>query len=148
MVSCDAVGRRTFLYSPRVPDGFGKEVLLQACLPPAWHVVLEGRSFGDYGPSITRAFGKLVWQGALFGLRKLAAVIGGTIGTVWLLHFGTWRLTERVVLRWAAFWARSSSSSDCEVEFAVPRVLCIFTLAQAVSFLARCGVALRRIWIT
>ena len=37
---------------------------------------LEARPFGDYGLPGRLAFGKLFWQGALFGLIEISAVIG------------------------------------------------------------------------
>src|SRR6267154_1355861 len=64
---------------------------------------LEGRPFGDYGLPVRRAFGKLFWQGALFGLIEISVVIG-IIAALGSYHFGSLAIHGVQLLRWAAFW--------------------------------------------
>ena len=64
---------------------------------------LEGRPFGDYGLPVRWAFGKLFWQGALFGLIEISAVIG-FIAALGSYHFGSLAIHGVQVLNWALFW--------------------------------------------
>jgi uncharacterized protein len=93
---------------------------------------LEGRSFGDYGLPLRGAFGKLFWQGALFGLAEISAVIAA-IATLGSYHFGGLAIHGADVLRWAAFWGAFFVLVGLYEEFAF-RGYVQFTLAQAVSF--------------
>ena len=65
---------------------------------------LEGRPFGDYGLPVRWAFGKLFWQGALFGLIEISAVIG-FIAALGSYHFGSLAIHGVQLLNWALFWA-------------------------------------------
>jgi membrane protease YdiL (CAAX protease family) len=94
--------------------------------------LLEGRSFGDYGLPLRGAFGKLFWQGALFGLAEISAVIG-VIATFGSYHFGDLAIHGANLLRWAAFWGAFFVLVGLYEEFAF-RGYVQFTLAQAVSF--------------
>jgi membrane protease YdiL (CAAX protease family) len=93
---------------------------------------LEGRSFGDYGLPLRGAFGKLFWQGALFGLAEISAVIG-VIATFGSYHFGALAIHGTELLRWAAFWGAFFVLVGLYEEFAF-RGYVQFTLARAVSF--------------
>jgi CAAX protease family protein len=93
---------------------------------------LEGRSFGDYGLPLRGAFGKLFWQGALFGLAEISAVIG-VIATFGSYHFGDLAIHGADLLRWAAFWGAFFVLVGLYEEFAF-RGYVQFTLAQAVGF--------------
>jgi membrane protease YdiL (CAAX protease family) len=93
---------------------------------------LEGRSFGDYGLPARGAFGKLFWQGALFGLAEISAVIGA-IATLGSYHFGTLAIHGADLLRWAAFWGVFFVLVGLYEEFAF-RGYVQFTLAQAIRF--------------
>jgi len=64
---------------------------------------LEGRPFGDYGLPVRWAFGKLFWQGALFGLIEISAVIG-FIAALGSYQFGSLAIHGVQVLNWALFW--------------------------------------------
>ena len=64
---------------------------------------LEGRPFGDYGLPVRWASGKLFWQGALFGLIEISAVIG-VIAALGSYHFGSLAIHGVQLLNWALFW--------------------------------------------
>jgi CAAX protease family protein len=64
---------------------------------------LEERAFGDYGLPARWAFGKLFWQGVLFGLIEISVVIGA-IAALGSYHFGSLAIHGIQLLRWAAFW--------------------------------------------
>jgi membrane protease YdiL (CAAX protease family) len=93
---------------------------------------LEGRSFGDYGLPLRGAFGKLFWQGALFGLAEISAVLG-VIASVGFYHFGGLAIHGVDLFRWAAFWGAFFVLVGLYEEFAF-RGYVQFTLAQAASF--------------
>ena len=93
---------------------------------------LEGRSFGDYGLPLRAAFGRLFWQGTLFGLAEISAVIAA-IATFGSYHFGSLAIHGADLLRWAAFWSVFFVLVGLYEEFAF-RGYVQFTLAQAVRF--------------
>jgi len=93
---------------------------------------LEGRSFGDYGLPWRGAFGKLFWQGALFGLAEISAVLG-VIATFGFYHFGGLAIHGVDLFRWAAFWGAFFVLVGLYEEFAF-RGYVQFTLAQAAGF--------------
>ncbi len=93
---------------------------------------LEERSFGDYGLPLRGAFGKLFWQGALFGLAEISAVIG-VIATFGSYQFGDLAIHGADLLRWAAFWGAFFVLVGLYEEFAF-RGYVQSTLAQAVGF--------------
>jgi membrane protease YdiL (CAAX protease family) len=93
---------------------------------------LEGRSFGNYGLPARGAFGKLFWQGALFGLAEISAVIGA-IATLGSYHFGALAIHGADLLRWGAFWGVFFILVGLYEEFAF-RGYVQFTLAQAIRF--------------
>jgi membrane protease YdiL (CAAX protease family) len=93
---------------------------------------LEGRAFGDYGLPWRGAFGKLFWQGALFGLAEISAVLG-VIATFGFYHFGGLAIHGVDLFRWAAFWGAFFVLVGLYEEFAF-RGYVQFTLAQAAGF--------------
>jgi membrane protease YdiL (CAAX protease family) len=93
---------------------------------------LEGRAFGDYGLPLRGAFGKLFWQGTLFGLAEISTVIG-VIATFGSYHFGGLAIHGADLVRWAAFWGAFFILVGLYEEFAF-RGYVQFTLAQAVGF--------------
>jgi uncharacterized protein len=93
---------------------------------------LEERSLGDYGLPLRGAFGKLFWQGTLFGLAEISAVIG-VIATFGSYHFGGLAIHGVDLVRWAAFWGAFFVLVGLYEEFAF-RGYVQFTLAQAVGF--------------
>jgi membrane protease YdiL (CAAX protease family) len=93
---------------------------------------IEGRSFSDYGLPARAAFGKRFWQGALFGLIEISAVIG-IIAALGSYHFGSLAVHGSELLRWAAFWAAFFIVVGLYEEFAF-RGYVQFTLARAAGF--------------
>ncbi len=130
MVTLSA-GERS-LYSPRILTISEGSLLAGVFAAGVAMSLLEGRSFGDYGLPLRGAFGKLFWQGALFGLAEISAVIG-VIATFGSYHFGDLAIHGANLLRWAAFWGAFFVLVGLYEEFAF-RGYVQFTLAQAVSF--------------
>jgi hypothetical protein len=93
---------------------------------------LEARPFGDYGLPSRGAFGKLFWQGAVFGLVEISAVIG-FIAALGSYHFGPLAIHGIDLLRWAAFWFAFFVLVGLYEEFAF-RGYVQFTLAEAARF--------------
>jgi membrane protease YdiL (CAAX protease family) len=93
---------------------------------------LEGRAFGEYGLPSRGGFGKLFWQGALFGLVEISAVIG-FVAALGAYHFGSLAIHGTDLLRWAAFWFALFVLVGLYEEFAF-RGYVQFTLAQAINF--------------
>ena len=93
---------------------------------------LEGRPFGDYGLPVRSAFGKLFWQGALFGLIEISLVIGA-IAALGSYHFGSLAIHGVQLLRWAAFWAAGFVIVALYEEFTFRGYL-QFALTQAAGF--------------
>src|SRR5260370_10104379 len=130
MVALSA-GERS-LYSPRILTISEGSLLAGVFAAGVAMSLLEGRSFGDYGLPLRSAFGKLFWQGALFGLAEISAVIAA-IATFGPYHFGSLAIHGTDLLRWAAFWGAFFILVGLYEEFAF-RGYVHFTLAQAVSF--------------
>jgi membrane protease YdiL (CAAX protease family) len=93
---------------------------------------LEGRPFGDYGLPVRWAFGKLFWQGALFGLIEISAVIG-LIAALGSYQFGSPAIHGVQVLNWALFWGVCFVIVALYEEFTF-RGYPQFALTQAVGF--------------
>ena len=93
---------------------------------------LEGRSFGEYGLPSRGVFGKLFWQGALFGLLEISAVIG-FIAALGSYHFGSLAIHGTDLFRWATFWFALFVMVGLYEEFAF-RGYVQFTLARAINF--------------
>ena len=93
---------------------------------------LEGRSFGEYGLPSRGVFGKLFWQGALFGLLEISAVIA-FIAALGSYHFGSLAIHGTDLFRWAAFWFALFVMVGLYEEFAF-RGYVQFTLARAINF--------------
>ena len=93
---------------------------------------LEDRPFGDYGLPLRGAFGRLFWQGGLFGLVEISTVIGA-IAVLGSYHFGSLAIHGVDLLRWAAFWGGFFVLVGLYEEFAF-RGYVQFTLAQAIRF--------------
>jgi len=121
-----------FLYSPRLLTISEASSLTGVFVAGMAMSHLEGRSFGDYGLPLRGAFGELFWQGALFGLAEISAVITA-IATFGSYHFGSLAIHGTDLLRWAAFWGAFFILVGLYEEFAF-RGYVQFTLAQAVSF--------------
>jgi membrane protease YdiL (CAAX protease family) len=120
------------LYSPKILTISEGSSLAGAFAAGVAMSQLEGRSFGDYGLPSRGAFGKLFWQGALFGLAEISVVIGA-IAALGTYHFGSLAIHGTELLHWAAFWAAFFIMVGLYEEFAF-RGYVQFTLAQAIRF--------------
>jgi membrane protease YdiL (CAAX protease family) len=120
------------LYSPKILTISEGSLLAGAFVAGVAMSQLEGRSFGEYGLPLQGAFGKLFWQGALFGLAEITIVIGA-IAALGTYHFGSLAIHGTELLRWAAFWGAFFVLVGLYEEFAF-RGYVQFTLAQAIRF--------------
>jgi membrane protease YdiL (CAAX protease family) len=120
------------LYSPKLLTISEAASLIGAFVAGSIMSRLEGRPFGDYGLQRRGAFGKLFWQGGLFGLAEISTVIGA-VAILGSYHFGTLAIHGVDVLRWAAFWGAFFVLVGLYEEFAF-RGYVQFTLAQAIRF--------------
>jgi uncharacterized protein len=64
---------------------------------------LEERPFGEYGLPKRGAFGKLFWEGCLFGLIEMSALVGLT-AAFGGYSFGGLAQHGRAIAGWAVFW--------------------------------------------
>jgi membrane protease YdiL (CAAX protease family) len=119
-------------YSPRVLAISEAGSLVGAFAAGLIMSQLEGRPFGEYGVPSRGAFGKLFWQGALFGLAEISAVIG-LIAALGSYHFGSLAIHGTDLFRWAVFWLALFIMVGLYEEFAF-RGYVQFTLAQATGF--------------
>jgi membrane protease YdiL (CAAX protease family) len=77
---------------------------LGALLPAFVMGRFEGHSIGDYGLPVRKAFGKLFWEGALWGLAAITLLLVA-LRVAHAFYFGQVVLHGARVLRFAAFWA-------------------------------------------
>jgi membrane protease YdiL (CAAX protease family) len=126
-----APGERS-LYSPRILAISEGSSLVGSFAAGVAMSHLEGRPFGDYGLSLRGAFGKLFWQGVVFGLAEISVVIG-TIAALGSYHFGALAIHGADLVRWAVFWGGFFILVGLYEEFSF-RGYVQFTLAQAVGF--------------
>jgi membrane protease YdiL (CAAX protease family) len=111
----------------------GESIDLVSALFAAWVMSrLEGRRFGEYGLPGRAAFGKLFWQGALFGLVEISAVLG-VIAALGGYRFGQLAIHGGDLWRWAMLWGAVFLAVGFYEEFAF-RGYIQFTLAQGVGF--------------
>jgi len=93
---------------------------------------IERRSFGEYGLPWRAAFGKRFWQGTLFGLAEISAVLG-VIAALGGYRFGDLAVHGSELWRWALFWGVFFLVVGFYEEFAF-RGYVQFTLGQGVGF--------------
>jgi len=93
---------------------------------------LEKRRFGDYGLPFRGFLGRFFWQGALFGVVEISAVIG-MIAAFGSYRFGSLAIHGEDLLRWASLWAVFFLVVGLYEEFTFRGYL-QFTLAQGVGF--------------
>jgi CAAX protease family protein len=111
----------------------GESIDLVSALFAAWVMSrLEGRPFGEYGLPGRTAFGKLFWQGALFGLVEISTVLG-VIAALGGYRFGELAIHGVDLLRWAMLWGAVFLAVGFYEEFAFRGYL-QFTLSQGVGF--------------
>ena len=112
---------------------FGESIgLVSALLAAGVMSRFEGRRFGEYGLPVRAAFGKLFWQGALFGLVEISTVLG-VIAALGGYRFGEVAIHGSDLWRWAILWAAVFLAVGFYEEFAF-RGYIQFTLAQSVGF--------------
>jgi membrane protease YdiL (CAAX protease family) len=111
----------------------GENIDLVSALSAAWVMSrLEGRRFGEYGLPGRAAFGKLFWQGALFGFVEISSVLG-VIAALGGYRFGQLAIHGSDLWRWAILWGVAFLAVGFYEEFAF-RGYIQFTLAQGVGF--------------
>src|SRR5258708_1140313 len=111
----------------------GESIDLLSALSAAWAMSrLEGRRFGEYGLPGRAAFGKLFWQGALFGLVEISSVLG-VIAALGGYRFGQLPIHGGDLLRWSILWGAVFLAVCVYGEFAF-RGYIQFTLAHGVGF--------------
>ncbi len=93
---------------------------------------LEKRPPGVYGLPAREAFGKLFWQGALWGLGEISALI--LLIAAWGGYsFGQIALDAPAIARWGAFWAILFVVGGLFEEFAF-RGYTQYTLSSGIGF--------------
>jgi uncharacterized protein len=76
-----------------------------ATLLAAWVMSrLEGRRLGEYGLPWVAGQGRLIFQGAVFGLAEIGAIVGVLAATGYY-SFGSLELHGALLGKWALFWA-------------------------------------------
>ncbi len=93
---------------------------------------VEGRAFGCYGFPLRRAFGKLFWVGALWGMASLTILLL-TLRGAHVFYFGPLALHGLRALKFAVFWAGFFLIVGLYEEF-FTRGYTQFTLTEAVGF--------------
>jgi membrane protease YdiL (CAAX protease family) len=93
---------------------------------------LERRPAGFYGLPLQGAFGKLFWQGCLFGLIEISVLIG-LVFAFGGYSFGSMALAGRELLRWGMLWAIFFILVGLFEEFLF-RGYTQFTLADGIGF--------------
>src|SRR5580765_531879 len=105
---------------------------LGALLPAIVMGRFEGRSIGDFGLPVRQAFGKLFWEGAVWGLAAITLLLIA-LRIAHAFYFGQVVLHGVRVLRFAAFWAVYFVVVGIFEESLV-RGYALFTLARAWGF--------------
>ncbi len=93
---------------------------------------IEGRAFGCYGLPLVKAFGKLFWVGALWGMVSLTLLLVALRGAH-AFYFGTLALHGVRALKFAVFWAVFFLIVGFYEEF-FTRGYTQFTLTETVGF--------------
>jgi CAAX protease family protein len=93
---------------------------------------IEQQPLHIYGLPFKQAFGRRFWEGCIFGLCEISAVIG-LIAAFHGYSFGTFALHGPEALRWALEWAAIFVVVGLFEEFAY-RGYSLYTLAQGVGF--------------
>jgi len=131
-IAAGLLGGGQSVYSPGVL-AVSEGALMAGALASALIMAqLEGRPFADYGLPGRLAFGKLFWQGALFGLIEISVVIGA-IAMLGSYRFGNLAIHGVQLLRWAIFWAACFVIVALYEEFTFRGYL-QFTMTRAIRF--------------
>jgi membrane protease YdiL (CAAX protease family) len=90
---------------------FTKSIFYSECTRAAATVLaasvmsrLEGRTLGEYGLPWVTGQGRLVLQGAVFGIAEIGAIVGVLAATGYY-SFGALELHGAMLVKWALFWA-------------------------------------------
>lgn len=94
--------------------------------------LIEERPVGSYGLPAEGAFGKMFWQGCIFGLVEICALIG-LIAAFGGYSFGNLALHGGDLARWALFWAAFFVVVALFEEFLF-RGYTLHTLAEGIGF--------------
>jgi|SRR5579859_138964 len=115
-------------------SNFWSEILtLASAFGAAWLMsAIEGRPVGMYGLPGRNAFGKLFWQGCLFGLLEVSALMG-TIASFGAYTFGSLAQHGTDILRWALIWGAFFIVVGLCEEFLF-RGYALYTLADGIGF--------------
>jgi uncharacterized protein len=100
---------------------------------PAWVLSrLEARPLGVYGLPARGAFGKLFWQGCLFGFSEIFLLIG-LVAAFGGYSFGTLTGHGGTIWKWALFWGAFFVVVGLFEEFFF-RGYALYTLADGIGF--------------
>jgi membrane protease YdiL (CAAX protease family) len=111
----------------------GEALSLVAALVPALVMAyIEKRPFGVYGLPASKAFGKLFWVGALWGIVSLSAMMAAMRGTG-VFYFGAFAIHGRRLAEYAVFWAVFFVIVGLFEEFLL-RGYTQFTLTRGIGF--------------
>ena len=94
--------------------------------------IIEHRSIGVYGLPGRSLFGKLFWQGGLFGICEIGLLIG-LVAALGGYSFGALAQYGTEVVRWALFWGAFFLVVACFEEFLF-RGYALYTLADGIGF--------------
>ena len=112
---------------------FGELVSFLAAFLAAWIMSqLEERPVGTYGLPASGAFGKLFWQGCLFGFSEIFILVG-LIGAFGGYSFGSLSEHGIAIAKWALFWGAFFVVVGLFEEFFF-RGYALHTLAQGIGF--------------
>jgi uncharacterized protein len=106
--------------------------MLAAIVPAIAMSRLEKRPFGKYGLLARGAFGARFWQGALWGIVAISALLASMRG-LGVFYFGSLALHGPALLKYGAFWAVFFLIVAFFEEF-VSRGYTQFTLADGIGF--------------
>lgn len=111
----------------------GESASFVSALVAAWVMaMIEERSMNLFGLPARRAFGKLFWQGCLFGLAEIGVLIG-TIGAFHGYSFGGLAEHGVGILRGALFWGGFFVVVGFFEEFLF-RGYTLYALAEGIGF--------------
>ncbi len=120
------------VFSPRF-QFFGEAATFFSAFFAAWIMsLIEERSVGVYGLPARGAFGKLFWQGSLFGLCEITALVG-LIAAFHDYSFGNLAEHGLEMAQWALFWGAFFVVVALFEEFFF-RGYALYTLADGIGF--------------
>jgi uncharacterized protein len=125
-------GRGATGFSPRLLMA-SEGIALAGVLVAAWILsLLERRPIGQYGLPAQRNLGRLLAQGAVFGIVEISAVLGA-LAALGYYHFGDVAVRGGALIRWALIWGVFFLIVGLYEEFTF-RGYVQFTLAQGLGF--------------